>query len=82
MTLQEHVACFEAADLAKLAASMAALTKVAADFDALQAPRVTAVDGEEGTTSGQADVHKALAENLARVQADLAARVAHGDETR
>ena len=74
MTLQDHVACFEASDLAKLAASMAALTKMAADFDALQAPRMTSLDGEEGTAAAQADVHKALAENLARVQADLAAR--------
>lgn len=81
-TLEQNIAAMEPADVARLSLAMTAAMKAAADFDALQAPRVTAVDGEEGTTSAQADVHKALAENLARVQADLAARVAHGDETR
>lgn len=72
LTLQEHVACFEPTDLAKLAASMAALTKVAADFDALQAPR--AAPEEASANAPHADAHKQLAENLARVAADLAAR--------
>ena len=74
-TLQAHLAMFEPADVARLATAMATVAKVAADFDALQAPRASPDDAPPvDPRAAQADAHKALAANLERVAADLAAR--------
>ena len=69
----------EPADVARLAAALTATVKVAADFDALQAPRAV-VDAPDAAlaASRQVDAHRALAENLERVAADLRERAAHG----
>lgn len=72
-TAQEHIAGMEAGDVAKLATAMASVAKTAADFDGLQAPRAVP-EGDATTGTPTADVHKSLAENLARVAEDLAAR--------
>jgi hypothetical protein len=55
-TLEQNIVAMEPADVARLSLAMTAAMKAAADFDALQAPRVTTVDGEEGTAAAQADV--------------------------
>jgi len=74
-TLQENVAAMEAADVARLAMAMVAAVRAAADFDALQAPRAAPDDAPPvDPRAAQADAHKALAANLERVAADLAAR--------
>lgn len=73
-TLEQNIAAMEPADVARLSLAMTAAMKAAVDFDGLQAPRAVAQESEAAVTTPTADVHKSLAENLARVAADLAAR--------
>ena len=72
-TLEQNIAAMEPADVARLSLAMTAAMKAAVDFDGLQAPRAVA-DDPTTTTVPAADAHKALAEGLARVAADLAVR--------
>ena len=73
-TLEENIAAMEPSDVARLSLAMTAAMKAAVDFDGLQVPRAVAEDPASTATTPAADAHKALAESLARVAADLAVR--------